>query len=163
MGKRAYFDPFVGEGWPTPSMLKPYFLGTSGRPSSFESDNDCWGLSVEGRDGTEHLQPADGRIDVRLTMVGHARFGVLLYYYQHAKGHHDSYYSKGNLSRLREWVRTKQDDLMPIGMFVPFENAWSAVKEFMETEGALPRSIEWIASEDLPSGVFPEPWADVPL
>jgi Immunity protein Imm1 len=96
-------------------------------------------------------------------MVGHDRFGVLLSYLKLAGGHGGGYCSKGDLSRLKEWVRTKHDDLMPIGLFIPFESAWRAVKEFMDTEGALPRSIEWIADEDLPNGIFPNQWEDVPF
>jgi hypothetical protein len=43
-----------------------------------------------------------------------------------------------------------------IGLFVPFESAWRAVKDFIESDGELPTSIEWIASRDLPPGTFPE-------
>ena len=32
-----------------------------------------------------------------------------------------------------------------------------ALKEFIETDGALPKSIEWIANKDLPPGTFPDP------
>jgi hypothetical protein len=32
-----------------------------------------------------------------------------------------------------------------------------AVMEFIQTNGALPKCIEWIASADLPEGSFPEP------
>jgi hypothetical protein len=33
-----------------------------------------------------------------------------------------------------------------------------AVKEFIETDGELSKSIEWIANKDLPPNTFPEPW-----
>jgi len=46
---------------------------------------------------------------------------------------------------------------MPIGLYVPFEAAWKAVKEFIETGGAFPQSIEWIANNDLPLNSFPDP------
>ena len=36
------------------------------------------------------------------------------------------------------------------------EKAWQAVKEFLETDGALPTSVEWVANRDLPSDTFPE-------
>jgi hypothetical protein len=32
-----------------------------------------------------------------------------------------------------------------------------AVKEFIETDGELPKSIEWIADPDIPPGAFPDP------
>jgi hypothetical protein len=49
------------------------------------------------------------------------------------------YSSKRDLRRLREWVRSTHDTLLPIGLFVPFEVAWLAVKEFIET-ASLPRA-----------------------
>ncbi|MBS0243246.1 MAG: hypothetical protein JSS20_13790 [Proteobacteria bacterium] len=41
--------------------------------------------------------------------------------------------------------------------FIPFDKAWLAVKEFMETEGQMPTSIPWIYSDDLPDNTFPDP------
>jgi len=64
--------------------------------------------------------------------------------------------SKGNLRRLREWVRSKQGTLLPVGLFILHGTAWEAVKEFMETDGELPTSIEWIANRNLPRGTFPD-------
>jgi hypothetical protein len=58
------------------------------------------------------------------------------------------------LSHLREWVRNLDNDPLPVG---PFKSAWLAVKEFIETDGALPKSIEWVANRDLPPGTFPDP------
>jgi hypothetical protein len=31
------------------------------------------------------------------------------------------------------------------------------VKEFMETDGELPKSIAWIANKDLPANTFADP------
>jgi hypothetical protein len=47
--------------------------------------------------------------------------------------------------------------VLPIGLFIPFEKAWTAVKEFVETDGNLPGSIEWIANRDLRPNTFPDP------
>ena len=49
------------------------------------------------------------------------------------------------------------DTVLPVGLFIPFKKAWIAVKEFIETDGKLPRSIEWIANRDLPPNTFPDP------
>jgi hypothetical protein len=46
---------------------------------------------------------------------------------------------------------------LSVGLFIPFRTAWSAVKEFIETNGELPKSIEWVASGDLPPEAFPDP------
>jgi Immunity protein Imm1 len=116
------------------------------------------GLRLEGVDGTEHLPNNEGRIDIRLTMVGNPDLGVLFQYRKFGGDHRDTYYSKGDLTRLKAWVWTVHGDLMPMGLFIPFERAWLAVKEFMETDGALPKSIDWIADADIPADAFPNPY-----
>ncbi|OJU25574.1 MAG: hypothetical protein BGN91_10920 [Nitrobacter sp. 62-13] len=68
-----------------------------------------------------------------------------------------SYVAKGDLSRLGEFVRSLHGTPLSVGLFVPFPVAWKAVKEFIETDGELPTSIEWIASSDLPPETFPDP------
>jgi hypothetical protein len=139
--------------------LARYFLTAAGRRQFFESGNDCWGLNTEGSDGTEHLHINTGRIDIHLTIVGHPDLGVLLNYRKWGGGLKDTYYSKGDQRRLLEWIRTMHGDLMPIGLFIPWDIAWKAVKEFIEIDGALPKSIEWVADRDLPPEVFPDPRA----
>jgi hypothetical protein len=46
---------------------------------------------------------------------------------------------------------------LAVGLFIPFVDAWKAVKEFIETDAELPKSIQWVASEDLPPETFPDP------
>jgi hypothetical protein len=90
-------------------------------------------------------------------MWGHPTLGVLLIYIRRRGVRKEYYNSKGDLSRLREVVRSSHGSPLPVGLFIPYEKAWSAVKEFMETDGALPTSIEWIANRDLPPNTFPDP------
>jgi Immunity protein Imm1 len=52
--------------------------------------------------------------------------------------------SKGDLSRLHELVEATHGTPLPVGLFVPIEAAWQVVKEFIETDGELPKSIAWI-------------------
>ena len=161
MRKRIYFGEFDGRGWPEPKQLERYFLGTPEQLWAFETGNDDWALTTEGVDGTEHLDINNGRIDINLEMWGHPKFGVLLIWSKWGGGYKETCSSKGDLSRLHEWVRTLQEDLRPVGLFIPFEQAWTAVKEFIENDGALPKSIEWIANRDLPTDTFPVPHAKV--
>jgi hypothetical protein len=100
---------------------------------------------VEGLEGTEHLPKWKGRLDIELDIIGNAEHGVLLFHRIVGRTG-TGYYSIADRGKLREWLETKHGDLRPIGLFIPFEAAWKAVKEFMETDGELPRSIPWIAS-----------------
>jgi hypothetical protein len=84
---------------------------------------------------------------------------VLLIWTKWGGGYKENYSSKGDLERLGERVQTLHGDLLPVGLFVPFPTAWKAVKEFLETDGALPKSIEWIADKDLPPNTFHDPLA----
>jgi hypothetical protein len=89
-------------------------------------------------------------------MWGHPDLGVLLIHSKWGGGVKEMSSSKGDLTRLREWVRSKHGTLLPAGLFIPHGTAWEAVKEFMETDGELPTGIEWIANRNLPRGTFPD-------
>jgi hypothetical protein len=156
MRKCAYLDLPRANGWPRPEELEPYFLRPPGQCWGFKSGNDNAGLAAEGVDGTEDLDPNDGRIDVDLDMWGHPDLGVLLIHSKWGGGVKEMSSSKGDLTRLREWVRSKHGTLLPAGLFIPHGTAWEAVKEFMETDGELPTGIEWIANRNLPRGTFPD-------
>lgn len=157
MKKRAYFDEYWGPGWPDVKWLERYFLASPDRRWAFSGGNDSAGLNAEGVEGTEHLDPNKGRIDVRLEMWGNPKLGVLLIYSKWGGGYKETFSSKGDLKRLRELVRSTHDTPLPVGLFIPFEMAWKAVKGFIETDGSLPKSIEWIANRDLPPNTFPDP------
>jgi hypothetical protein len=137
--------------------LERYFLAPPGQRWFFETENDSACLMAEGVDGTEHLEADKGRIDVDLDMWGNPEHGVLLIYSKWGGGLKQTYSSKGDFARLRERVRSMHDTVLPVGLFIPFDKAWTAVKEFIETDGKLPKSIEWIANRDLPPNTFPDP------
>ena len=162
MTKYVNFEKYWGDYWPDSVKLKPYFLAPTGRAWFDTGGNDTAGLRLEGVDGTEHLPKGKGRIDIELSMWGNPDLGVLLIYRKMGGGHREVYSSKGDLSKLRQWVRTLHDDPMPVGLFIPFDHGWLAVKEFMETEGKLPASIEWIKNSDLPEATFPDPTVRLP-
>lgn len=158
MKKHSYFHTFWGDEWPTLEFLEPYFTHPTKDFGWFpNSSNDSAGISLQGLDGTEHLPWGRGRIDINLLMWGHPEHGVLLIYEKVGDENSFGYCSKGDVSRLREWVRSLHDTPLPVGLFIPFAEAWKAVKEFMETEGQLPTSIEWVKGAELPEGTFPDP------
>jgi hypothetical protein len=155
MRKTTYFEPFPDEGWPEPNDLRPYFLAPPGQ--EWTEGNDSWGLSAEGLHGTEGLAKFKEQVEVHLNMWGYRGLGVLLFYQKYGGGYREMFTSKGDMSRLREVVYTSHGDRMPAGLYIPFPEAWKAVKEFIETDGELPKSIEWVANKNLPPNTFPEP------
>ena len=157
MRKRTYFDSRRRTGWPQPKELERYFLAPPGKEWFYAGGNDGARLSVEGLYGTEHLEANRGRVDCDLMMWGNRDLGVLLIYSKWGGGLQQTYSSRGDLTRLRELVRSLHDTPLPVGLFIPFATAWKAVKEFIETDGELPKSIEWIANRDLPANTFPDP------
>jgi hypothetical protein len=158
MRKRAYFDSRRFKSWPTLEELEPYFLAPPGKQWFDTGGNDTAGLHAEGVEGTEHFgEGGEARIDVDLQMWGNPDLGVLLIYTRWGGGHRELFSSVGDLSRLGEIVESKHRTKVPVGLFIPFERAWVAVKEFIETDGKLPTSIEWIANKDLPPYTFPAP------
>lgn len=165
MEKRCNFPKLRINAWPAPGGLAPLFLEHSRQCDLWSGGNDNWGLSIAGLDGTAHLPPKavlgrgrDTQIEARLSIWANPNHGALVYYQKISGKISIHRFSLGNMTRIKEWVRTTHDDLRPIGLYVPLETAWPAVKQFMETDGRLPTLIDWIKPEELPIGTFPDPW-----
>lgn len=151
--KRTYFYDVHDDGWPRLKWLEPFFLTARGRAQAF-SERESWGLKIHGIEGTENLEPYKGRIDIGLHIQGDLTHGILLWYNKSGGGKWEAMYSKGDPTKMNQWIETIEGDPLPVGLFISFETAWTAVKEFLEREGALPTSIEWIADKDLPENAF---------
>lgn len=156
MIKTAYFASRDIKGWPHPKEIERYFLAPPGQ-RWYEIGNDTAGFDADGIDGTEHLEPKRARSNVSLALSAHRTQGVLVQWRKWDGKRSHTYCSKGDLSRLPEVVRNRYGSPLPVGLLVPCEVAWKAVKEFLETDGQLPKSIEWVASRDLPPDTFPDP------
>jgi hypothetical protein len=155
--KFTNFERIKRDGWPDPKELKSYFFAPPGREWFHTGGNDTAGLSAEGLYGTEQGIPGKTRVELHLELYGMPGLGVLLFYNKFGGGYEDAFVSEGDMSRLKEWVRNLHNDPLPVGLFIPFHKAYEAVTEFIETDGQLPKCIEWVASNDLPSGTFPNP------
>ena len=143
MRKLTYFDQIDREGWPDPQEVKHYFFAPAGKEWFHTWGNDSAGLWAEGLYGTENEDHIAGhRVDLDFYIYGIPGLGVLLIYHKHGSGYAEAYTSKGDMSRLKEWVRNLHNDPLPVGLFVPFPKAYDAVKEFIETDGQLPKCIE---------------------
>lgn len=154
--KISYIASQRQKSWPEPKELEPYFLASPGKEWFFET-NDSASLRALGVDGTERLEANRGRIDIGLRMWAEPKHGVMLIWSKWGGGYKQMFTSKGDMSRLREYVRTMHGDDMPVSFYIPFAEAWKAVKEFLETDGQLPKSIEWVENSTLPRDTFPEP------
>ena len=162
-GKRAYFDTYWSRGWPTLDFLKPYFFAPPLGIGWFDkSGNDSGSISIEGLDDTDVVPSGEGRKDIKIAMWGNPELGVLLQYTLIGFGPREDWFSKGDMSKIRQWTRSLHDDPLPVGLFIPFDQAWLAVKEFMDTQGQLPTSIAWVHSKDLPANSFPDPTVRLP-
>jgi len=153
--KRCNIGEFRGAFWPTAEQLKPYFFN---QPSDlFDGGNDSWGLHIFGLHGTEKLADIE-RINVALHIDIRSDLGTNFTYRLWDGRLGDAFYfhSKGDLTRRLEFIKTSHGSLLSAGLFIPFVAAWRAVKEFIETDGELPKAIEWISSTDLPSDTFPD-------
>ncbi len=156
MKKVTSFRGYDGPGWPNQKWLEPFFLTSAGRREVFGVRNNGWGLRARGVDGTEDL-PFDKEINITLHIIGKPDLGVLLVYDRMSATDGYSYYSVGDPKMFRTLVEATQVSRMPMGLFIPFEQALKAVVEFIQTNGARPKCIEWIAPSELPEGSFPEP------
>jgi Immunity protein Imm1 len=158
MNKYVYFDEYHGNFWPGLDQLRPYFQDPDGRAWFSQTGNDTCSIRLQGLEGTEDKLFGRGRKDIALQMWGIPGVGVLVIYDKIGPvGFRGTYSSKGDMTRLSELVESLHSTPLPVGLFIAFDKAWLAVKEFMETEGQLPKSIEWVRNADLPPNTFPDP------
>lgn len=154
--KQSYFASRPVDGWPRPEEIEHYFLAPAGQRWFFETRNDSGGFSAQEMNSLDQSIRVPGGFHLSFGMWGHPELGVLLTYSRWEDGTKQSYVSKGDVTRLTSWVRSFHGTALPVGLFIPYQEAWGATKEFLESDGALPSSIEWIASADLPAGTFPD-------
>ena len=159
MRKEGSFDNHWGEGWPDLENIKSCLLDPERRAQFFAKGRDGGSLSAKGLYGTEGLPARGGLVTANLFLHMNPDHGAKLVYakWDGRIQKKYSYDSKGDLNRLREFVRSFHGTMLCVGLFIPFEQGWLAIKEFIDTEGELPRAIEWIATEDLPQDIAPYP------
>jgi len=151
------FGPLYGSYTPDQVDLSPFF-SNPGSPDWFpEGRTDNASLVYKGLRGAAPLTPGSGSIDATLELWGSKMHGVMIWYRIGTLMDSNHYFSKGDMLRIRRFYRTAHGDLRPLAFFIPFERALVAVKEFISTNGELPKSIEWISSNDVPPNTFPEP------
>src|SRR5262249_15967136 len=126
-------------------------------------------LFAKGRDGgcfsiewvyeNSNSAPQSELVGATLYMHMNPDLGIKLQYskWDGRIGEKNTYHSKGDLTRLKQFVRSSHRTPLSIGLFVSFERGRKAVQEFLETDGERPRSIEWLSDDDLSSDVFPLP------
>lgn len=156
MRKECLFGDFDGPYWPTPVQLQKYFLGPAAKQQwPFPGYYDRGYLCAYGLHDTGHL-PDDQAVTVQLNVIGNSTAGAMLQYSRRDGRipQRVTHNSKGDFSRLREFVRGTDGFLVSVGLFIPFETAWQAVKEFIESDGEMPTSIEWINRRALPPGTL---------
>lgn len=157
MEKTAYFDGHWGEGWPELNYVESRITDAASRTRLFERGQDGGSFFIEGFNDAENWIPQNGQCKAALYLHMNLDCGVKL---QHSKWDGRRliiHNSKGDLGRLGEFVRSLHDTPLSLGLFISFDLGWRAVKEFLQTDGALPKSIEWVANSDLPPETFPTP------
>jgi Immunity protein Imm1 len=154
MKRTINFGNLEGPDWPSIDQLKPLFFASGAQAWFRDGRNDTAAFVLEGIEGTGHLEFGNGRRDISLDLLGHPKYGVFLFY---DKSGTVRYSSKGDMTQFKTYVRTQHEDLRTLAFFIPFDKAWLAVKEFIETEGKLPSSIEWVNMKGLVGDPFPVP------
>jgi hypothetical protein len=154
--KRSFFASDLRDDWPAPQEIERYFLGPPEQRWFSRTDAEGAAFFADGVDET--TKPAATNTNIALYLQVHPKWGVLLQWSKLGRDLDETHFSKGDLSRLREYCYVGQSGPLPAGLFIPLEVAWVAVKEFLERDGALPTRIQWVAGRDLPQDTFPDPW-----
>lgn len=156
--KEASFDAYWGDGWPDAKAVEHCLSDPRRRAQYFADGYDGGCFAIEGYED-EKLIPISPYKGAVLYMHMNPEHGIKLQHSSWDKrlGERNTYHSKGDLRRLKEFVRSFHGTQLSVGLFVPFDAGCKAVMEFMQTDGELPRNISWISEKDLPADVFPDP------
>jgi hypothetical protein len=149
----SYFDTRFTEQWPTVDEIAPFFIG-SGSLWFDTGGNDSAALVARS---VESGLSSHYRRDVSLRMDGFPNVGVMLHHVTREPGGRFGRFSLRTSRELASHIRTLHNSPVPFGLITPFEQAFLAVKEFIENDGRLPKSIAWVHENDLPEGTFPLP------
>jgi hypothetical protein len=157
--KEAAFDDHWGTGWPEISVVEQGLSDPEKLAHLFAKGRDGGCFSIEWIYDKANSAPQSELVGATLYMHLNPDHGIKLQYskWDGRVGEKKTYHSKGDFTRLKQFVRSFHRTPLSIGLFVPFEKGRKAVKEFLESDGELPRSIDWIADDDLPSEIFPLP------
>jgi hypothetical protein len=159
MRKEGSFDEHWGDGWPELANVEACMLDPDERQAMFARGADGGSFIITSHVDTKTPPPLAGLMSSALFLSMVPDLGASLQY-----NHWDArlqktrvFVSKGDLSRLGDFVRSFHGTPLSVGLFISFEDGFRAVKEFIETEGERPTSIEWIDAETLPPETFPDP------
>lgn len=156
--KEAAFDDHWGNGWPDISAVEQGLADPEKLAQLLAKGRDGGCFSIEWVYDKGALSQS-GLVGAILYMHMNPEHGIKLQYssWDRRTGKRETYHSKGDLARIRQFVRSFHRTPLSIGLFVPFEKGRKAVKEFLQTDGKLPQSVDWISDDDLPSDAFPLP------
>jgi hypothetical protein len=156
--KQASFNDYWGNGWPDISTIECCLGDPDKRAQFFAEGHDGGCFSVEWISKNQNQKPELKLAGATLFLHVHPDSGIKLQYskWDRREGEKKTFHSKGNVRRLKEFVRSLHGTPLSLGLFVPFELGIRAVKEFMRTEGELPQDITWISDNELSSDVFPD-------
>lgn len=157
--REAAFDDHWGNGWPDISAVEQGLADPEKLAQLLAKGRDGGCFSIEWIYDKSDSTPQFGTVGAVLYMHMNTDHGIKLQYsgWDRRTGNRETYHSKGDLMRLKQFVRSFHGTPLSIGLFVPFEKGRKAIKEFLQTDGELPRSVDWISDDDLPSEVFPIP------
>ena len=157
--REAAFGDHWGNGWPDISAVEQGLSDPEKLAKLFAKGRDGGCFSIEWIYDNGDSIPEFGLVGAILYIHLHPDHGIKLQYsgWDRRTGIRETYHSKGDLARLKQFVRSFHRTPLSIGLFVPFEIGRKAVKEFLQTDGKLPQSVDWISDGDLPSEVFPLP------
>jgi hypothetical protein len=157
--KEASFDDHWGNGWPDIKAVRDCLSDPERLAQFFAKGRDGGCFSIEWIYSPSSSPPQFDLVGATLYMHMNPDLGIKLQYsrWDGRTGEKKTYHSKGSLTRLKEFVPSFHGTPLSIGLFVSFDKGSKAVSEFLQKEGELPSSIDWVSDDDLPSEIFPRP------
>ncbi|AQQ02761.1 hypothetical protein B0E33_03410 [Roseibium algicola] len=140
MDVNASFPGMRGPELPTNEQIEPLFL---------ENFPEAW---TEDADVTWYLQDSEC---YHLSIVANPQYGIWLWHrHNRPDGSEENYISLGNIEKLDTYVEAVEDSLTLEGFFLPPEQAWLAVQDFINSPGVRSERINWMHEDQVPRGKY---------
>ena len=143
--------------WPAADQLEQSFLDPARRNWAFWDGGGGGYISVSGLDGTENEPDGPNRSNARIAIRAHRKHGATLdhHWWDGKRRVSTSHLSLGSTSDMTKLPHLDNRQPFAVGLFIPFELAWLALKDFMVDPIHPSKSVPWINAKDLPPSAIP--------
>ncbi len=157
MRRFIFINGFEGPDWPPIATLEREFMDPTRREWAYWDGSGAAGgyMKISGIEGTEAQPDGRTRSGATISIRAHRQFGATLshHWWDAKSATATTHLSLGDRSLLSQMTTLDDRQPYPIGLFIPFELAWLAFRDFIQEPTRVTSAVPWINGVDLTAQV----------